>query len=260
MPTISIAMIAHNEAVNLPRSLSSVQWADEIVVVDTDSNDNTGEVARQFGAKVFCRPNERNLNINKNFAIERCSGDWVLVLDADEVVLDTLAGEIRKVIQTNDADGYLIPRRNYVMGKWLRFGSQYPDYQLRLFRRGKGRFAAVHIHERLQVDGKVKVLSQPMEHYPYISIESLVYKGVRDSEFEARFRLERGAKVSLCLFWFNGIVKPYVRFIRRYIFKGGFLDGVPGLIIALFDAWNATMRWMRIWEYRKDKFSSSDIN
>lgn len=255
MPKISIAIIAHNEARNLPRALGSVQWADEIVVVDTSSTDETGEIARRRGAKVAVQPNLSNLNVNKNYAIDFCCGDWILILDADEVVPDLLAGEIRRALAAPSAVGYDLPRRNFMMGKWLRYGSQYPDYQRRLFQRGKGRFAAAHIHERLTVNGKVGYLEEPLEHYPYITIESLVCKGIRDVEFEAEFLHKKGKTATIGSIWLNGIIKPSIRFVRRYIFKGGFLDGTPGLVIALFDAWNTTQRWLRLWE----KVKSRDI-
>ncbi len=188
-------MIAHNEADTIGAALSSVTWADQIVVVDTDSTDETADIARKMGAEVHVEPNHPNLNINKNIAINLCRGDWIFVLDADERIPYELAGEIRLAINEGRADGYLVPRRNWVLGKWMKRGGEYPDYQLRLFRRGRGGFPAVHIHERLTVEGKVKRLSRPFDHYPYPDLNSMIGKNLRDTRFEAWHLFQNGKRI-----------------------------------------------------------------
>ncbi len=246
---LSVALIAHNEAEIIEPTLKSIDWVDEIIIVDAGSTDNTAEVCHRYDIEVILEENQVNLNINKNIAIDRCIGEWILVLDADEVIPYELAGVIRKIVNdSNSADGYLIPRKNYVLGRWVKHGSQYPDYQLRLFRNGKGRFPAVHVHERLKVDGKVEKLDTPFEHHPYPDIAMLNMKTKRYVEFEAQHRFKNGAKISgFKLFMQVTVIAPF-RFIRRYFFKGGFLDGTQGIIMAWLDLTNNIQRWFRLWE------------
>jgi hypothetical protein len=172
-----------------------------------------------------------------------------LVLDADEIIPYDLAGIIRKIVNdSNSADGYLIPRKNFVLGRWVRRGSQYPDYQLRLFRKGKGRFPAVHVHERLKVEGKVEKLDTPFEHHPYRDIAMLNMKNARYVEFEAQHRFKDGMQINrMGLFVKVALAAPF-RFLRRYFLKGGFLDGTQGLLMAWFDLSNNIQRWFRLWE------------
>jgi len=247
-------VIAHNESKNLPVALESVTWADQIVVVDAGSTDNTAEIAVRFGAEVFREPNRKNLNLNKNIAIEHCKGDWIFILDADEEIPYDLAGEIRRIMNSKETEaGYLVPRRNFVMGKWLRRGSQYPDYQLRLFKRGKGIFAAKHVHERLTVDGKIAKLSLPFDHHPYPNYKMLVEKNNRYAELEAVYQFNQGKRISVTELLFQALLRVPLRFIRRYVIKGGFLDGVPGLIMAWFDISNYMLGAIRLWELSKDE-------
>ncbi|MDP8240545.1 MAG: glycosyltransferase family 2 protein [Candidatus Hatepunaea meridiana] len=251
MTWLSVAMIAHNEADCIAASLSSVRWADQIIVVDCDSDDNTAKIAQKAGAEVYREPNRRNLNVNKNISIDHCNSDWVLVLDADEIIPYDLAGEIRKTINETDAAGFLIARRNNILGRWLKYGGQYPDWQLRLFRKDCARFPAVHIHERIKIDGKVDKLTLPFDHYPYLRVTDMLRKGTFYAEFETKYLKDKGHKVSSFGLIIKAGIKPAFRFIRRYIFKGGFLDGIPGLVTAYFDAWNQAVRWIALWDSRR---------
>jgi len=251
MPGLSVAILAHNEERFLEDALKSVVWAEEIVVVDASSTDATGDIARKFGAKVLVRPNIANLNVNKNIAIRACTNQWALILDADERIPDPLAGEIRKVIADDAADGFLIPRRNYVLGRWIWRGSQYPDWQLRLVRRDRARFGERHVHERINVQGRVAELTNPMEHHPYPDVAALIRKKEFYARFEAGLLIEKGVKISFIKLVFFGFIGAAIRFIRRYFFKGGFLDGGPGLVNAYFDAWNVVLRWILAWEHNQ---------
>ena len=170
-----------------------MSWADQIVLVDAGSTDNTAEIAVKYGAEVYSEPNRHNLNHNKNIAISHCKGDWIFILDADEKIPYDLAGEIRRIVNSDaNAAGYLVPRRNFVMGRWVRRGSQFPDYQLRLFKRGKGVFPAKHVHERLDVSGNISKLSLPFDHHPYPNFKMLVQKNLRYAEFEANYHFNLG--------------------------------------------------------------------
>lgn len=251
MATISIAMIAHNEADIIAEALRSVAWADQIVVIDCSSTDNTADIARETGAEVFSEPNLKNLNINKNISIDHCTSDWILVLDADEVIPYDLAGEIRRVINDPDHNGYWIKRRNFVLGCWLKHGSSYPDRQLRLFKNGNGRFPAEHIHERIQIDGSIGQLSLPFDHHTFCSLDDMFRKLNRDVSFESQYLYDKGVKANVVIILPRILIQPFFRFFRRYILKGGFLDGMPGLVMAFLDMWNQIMRWMRLWDLRR---------
>ena len=253
MPDLAVAILAHNEAANIAAAISSISWADQIVVVDASSDDDTGAIARSLGAQVLIEPNLANLNINKNIAFEQCQTEWVLALDADETIPDPLAGEIRKVMIDGRYDGFLIPRRNHVLGKWVRRGSQYPDYQLRLFRKSKGSFRAEHVHERLKVAGSVGYLVEPMDHHPYPDLATMIRKNEFYARFEAAIMFEQGVRVGAFGLFFRGILKPLGRLLRRLIFKGGFLDGAPGVIMVAFDYWNNVLRYLILWEMRNEQ-------
>lgn len=251
MKRLSIAMIAHNEENNLGSALESVTWADQIVVVDCQSTDASAQIAAHYGAEVYHEPNRESLNVNKNIAINHCSGDWVLVLDADESIPDLLAGEIRSVINTNKHDGYLIPRRNHILGRFLKHGAQYPDYQLRLFKRNKGKFAEKHVHERLHVTGTTGKLTEPFDHYPYPNLTSMMNKAHFYADYESTYLFASGRKVSGWGLLMRAFIKPTIRFFNRYFIKRGFLDGVPGLVVAYFDAWNQVTRWFGLWDKQR---------
>ena len=251
-------MIAHNEERCIGDTLDSVQWADQIVVIDCSSSDATCMVARDKGAEVYSEPNREGLNINKNIAISRCNGDWILVLDADEVIPDCLAGEIRYAINEDSRDGYFIPRRNIVLGRWLQHGAQYPDRQLRLFRRGMGAFPEEYIHERIRIDGRTGTLKHPMDHYPYRNVRDMIRKGSFYVEYEAQHLHYSPIGLSFTGIVFKAALKPCFRFIRRYFWRGGFLDGVPGLAAAYFDAWNQAVRWIWLWDILREKRMPKD--
>ena len=250
---LSVAMITFNEEHNVRAAIESVNWADQIVVVDNKSTDYTAEIVKESGVELYFEENVGNLNINKNKSIEYCRGDWILVLDADERIPYDLAGEIRTIINSNTSyNGYYLARKNYVLGKWIKRGSQFPDYQLRLFRRGKGKFPAVHIHEKLTIEGKIGKLNIPFEHYPYPNIDSMLRKNRRDVEFEAQYLFKQQKNISAFGLIATILFKAPIRFLRRYFLKGGCLDGVQGVIIVWFDVMNQVLRKIRLWELQKE--------
>lgn len=250
MPTLAFTLIGHNEAHNLPRTLESVRWADEIVYVDCESTDGSAEVARRYTGKVFSRPNFINLNVNKQFAIDQARTDWIFYLDADEVIPPALAAELRAVMAADPPeDAFKLPRRNRFFGRWLRHGGQYPDSQLRLFRRGRARFACRHIHERLEVDGAIGRLNEPMDHYTCDTVAVAVRKMDFNSTFNAQELARSGGRPGARMALGYLLRKPLSRFLRRYLLKGGFRDGWPGLIVAGIDSIDFPFRLFKCWDY-----------
>jgi len=168
-PTLSVAMIARNEEAKLPRTLDSVRWADEIVIVDSGSTDRTPEIARSYGAKHSFHRDFQGFTPQKNLAIDACTSDWIYLLDADEVVPPELADEIRQTIANPKFDAYWQPRLNLFLGRWIRHGGFYPDRKLRLFRRGAARMAGAEPHGSPQCSCPTGNLRHALLHYAYPS-------------------------------------------------------------------------------------------
>jgi len=244
---LSVTVIAWNEEERLRGCLESVAWADEIVVVDAESSDKTASLAREFTDKVWVRP-WPGFGVQKNYALEQVSGRWVLSLDADERVTPELAERIKTIVRDDGpANGYLIPRRNLFWGAWVRHGGLYPDYQLRLFRRGAGRFAEDAVHESVQVAGRVDTLAEPLLHQSYRDLEDFVRRSNRYSTLAASDWVKRGRHVSVPAL----IMKPLGRFLSMYIVRRGFLDGWRGLVLAVLYSEYVFLRMAKAWETRR---------
>lgn len=230
MPTLSIALIAHNEEQHIRRALASAAWADELILVDCASTDGTVAAAAGFPVKLYSRPNSTAVYVNKQFAIDQASSDWVFVLDADEELTDGLSGEIKETLaRSPEAAAFKIPRRNFYFDRWLKHGGKYPDNQLRLFRRGKARFVPLPVHERLEIDGKVGRLKQPFNHYPCVSPEYVERKLVFYGEMLARsYALKKKNRFLILL-------RPFTLFLTNFVMKFGFLDGREGFKTAFMD-------------------------
>jgi len=230
MPTLSIAMIAHNEEKNLARSLASAAWADEIIFVDCGSTDGTALAARDFNVKYFSRPNSRAVYVNKQFAVDQAASDWILILDADEVISPELRAAIKRALSgPGGASAFAMPRRNFYFGRWLKHGGKYPDTQLRLFKRGFARFLPLPVHERLQVDGSTGFLREPLDHYPYADAADMEKKLDFYSDILVRSYALKNRSRNLIL------LRPFTRFLSAYVLKLGFLDGAEGLRTAVMD-------------------------
>ncbi len=246
---LTITIIGHNESHHLKELLPQLQWADEIIYVDCESDDDSLEVAQQLGCKTFQRPNLSNLNVNKSFAIEQATGDWIFYLDPDERIPAALRQEIQQKIQSpGKVVAFSLNRRNFYFGRWLKHGSQYPDVQLRLFQRGKAFFPNKHVHEKLEVDGPIGKLRHDMLHFPYQSVSQYLQKFNFYTTFEATYLFQQNISPDVALALRFLIFTPLFRFFRRYVLKGGFLDGLPGFFAALFDALNYVVRYVKLWE------------
>lgn len=228
---ISVAIIAHNEEETAARALESAAWADEIIFVDCGSTDRTPALAAAVPkVLLFSRENSLAVHVNKQFAADRASGDWIFILDADEEITPELREEVLAAVASGQAaNAYEMPRRNFYFGRWLRHGGKYPDTQLRLFRKGKARFLPLPVHERLEVEGATGRLSVPLNHYPYRSVQDIPRKLGFYAEALSDNYIKNGRHP---LFIFT---RPFSRFISAYLLKLGFLDGAAGLKTALTD-------------------------
>jgi len=253
--TLSVSIIGYNEAENLPACLESVTWANEIVFVDCESEDNSLEIAKKYTSKVFSKPNDRNLNINKQYGIAQCTSDWILYLDPDEIIPQETAEWIKKEIENTSYSAFQFPRKNHMLGQWLKYGGQYPDNQLRLFKRGDAHFPCKHIHEKLIVNGIVGKSPYSILHHPYPTLETYINKFNFYTTFEAIFLVEKPPSV---LGWINYLFfKPITRFFKRYFLYGGFLDGFGGLIAAFFDMINFPVRYFKYMEMKRNSISDN---
>jgi glycosyltransferase involved in cell wall biosynthesis len=247
--TLSIAMIAMNEEANLPRTLDSVRWADEIIVVDSGSKDRTIEIAQSFGAKtsfhVFGGHGEQ-----KNVALDFCTGDWILLLDADEVLTPALQAEIQTLLSGEPEFGaYWIPRLNLYYGRWIRHGGFYPDHKLRLFRRGAARLSeAVGPHSTPQFEGPRGKLRGDMLHYAYPTLAIYLEHMDRYSSEIARLLHKSGRdSKTLPAFIWNTVLNPAATFVYNYFFRLGFLDGREGLLLHLNHSVYIHWKFIKAW-------------
>jgi (heptosyl)LPS beta-1,4-glucosyltransferase len=243
--TLSVVISAYNEELPIKRCLSSVQFADEIIVVDNESVDNTVSSAKKFTNNIYTKSNQLMLNINKNFGFTKAKSDWILNLDADEEITPDLAKEIQSVIQSDRLEnGYWIKRKNFSFGKWIQHGLWWPDKQIRLFRRNKGEFPCYHIHEYIKVDGLVGELKNPYNHYNYESIHQYLTKIDRASSSEAISLKE----IHYQLAWFDALRFPISDFIKIFFAQHGYKDGLHGLMLALFQSFYSFSVFAKVWE------------
>jgi glycosyltransferase involved in cell wall biosynthesis len=243
---LSVTIITRDEEAQIGHCLESVRWADEIIVVDTGSVDRTLEICHKYTASVYSRAWKGYVPA-KNAALGHATGDWILSLDADERVSDGLRAEIARLLQQAPdmvADGYAVPRRNYLWGRWLRHGGLYPDYQIRLFKRAKGRFKTQRVHESIAINGRIEWLQHPIEHHSYQGIGDVIQRLDRYSELAALDLHDQGRPFR----WPALVMRPAGRFLRNYVLKQGFRDGIPGLIMAVSYAYSVFAREAKLWE------------
>ena len=241
---ISVTVITKNEARNIEDCLRSVAWAQEIVVVDQFSSDGTAEMARSLGARVY-QESWKGFARQKNSAVEKTTGDWILSLDADERIPGPLKEEIEETIGRKDAfHGYFIPRKNFFAGQWIRHGGWYPDYCLRLFKKGSGRFEERAVHERILVKERTGYLRNPLEHYTYRSVADYLIRLERYSRLAA-LEIPEGKRP---LLWQALTLRPAFTFLNMYLLRGGFLDGEKGLFLAASYAYYTFLKYYRFSE------------
>ena len=249
---LSVVLATFNEEKNLPACLDSVTGlASEIVIVDGSSTDKTTEIAKKYGAKVLVTQNLPIFHINKQKAIDLATKDWILQLDADEKVTPELKIEIQSTInnQQSTTNGYWIPRKNWFLGRFLMKGGQYPDYTIRLYRKGKGRLPQKDVHEQAVVEGKVGYLKEPLSHHPYENFASYYLKWNRYIDLlvrQIKERLENKNFMTKLLYAVGYLfIKPAHWFLTTYIRHKGFMDLWPGFVFSFFSALRFPVSYLR---------------
>ncbi len=248
---LSVVIITKNEATNIARTLASVaELADEIIVVDSGSTDRTLEITRTFGTKVKIFEEEwKGFARQKNSAIEKASGEWILSLDADEVVSAELGQEIREAIARTGKTLYTIPRKNFFLGKWIQRGGFYPDRKLRLVPKKIARFEDRAVHEDMKVDGPTENLEGAIIHHAYPTLSSYVEHMNRYSSLGAEMAVANGKRGFSVL---NIVVRPWTTFFYNYVLRLGFLDGKEGLLLHLYHSVYVSWKYAKIWEISKN--------
>jgi len=252
MAKLSVVISAFNEEKKIEDCLKSVSFVDEIIFVDNSSTDQTLKIAKKYTAKVFTRENNPMLNVNKNFGFSKAKGDWILSLDADERVSEELRDEIKSQIanrKSQGVNGYWIPRKNIIFGKWIEHTGWYPDYQLRLFKKGKGKFKEEHVHEMIKLEGEVGRLESPIVHYNYENVSHFLKKTLLYTENEADQLIEKGYNFA----WQDSIRFPTKEFVSRFFAREGYKDGLHGLVLSLLMAFYHLLVFVNIWEKLKFK-------
>jgi glycosyltransferase involved in cell wall biosynthesis len=240
MAKLSVIVITKNEEENIRDCLESVKWADEIIIVDSFSHDKTVEIAKEYTDKIF-QKKWIGYGGQKNLALEKATGEWVLNIDADERVTKELAGEIKEALQEKQYDGYYISNKAYFLGKWMRHSGWYPDYHLRLFKRERGKFNERIVHEAVQVEGKKDYLKGSIEHFTAKSVGEYLRRLDKYARLTIEGRERRAG-------WYRVFFHPPFTFFKMYIIKRGFLDGIHGLILAFCHSYYTFNKYARLWE------------
>lgn len=252
---VSLVIIALNEESGIARCIESAPWVDEVILVDSGSSDATCEIAKKLGAKVTVEK-WRGYQQQKTFACSLASHNWILSLDADEALSPELSLTLRNlaegiltppfVFDFEKNDGIEFSRLSFNLGRWIRYGGWYPDWQLRFFDRTRASWQARHVHERVVAQNYVR-LEQAILHWPFDSHAEQISTNNRYSSLGAQDLFERGKKFS----FFKLVTKPISKFIETYLIKRGFLDGMPGFIISVGAAYSVFLKFAKLWELQK---------
>jgi glycosyltransferase involved in cell wall biosynthesis len=249
VPRLSLIVITRNEEASIGRCLRSVPFADEAVVVDNRSTDKTAEIARSLGATVIDEPDWPGFGPQKNRALDAATGEWILSLDADEWIGPSLADAIKKATaDPHAADGYEMPRRSRFCGEIVRHSGWWPDYVIRLWRNGRGRFADVPVHERVLIEGRVGRLSEPIEHDAIADLADARDKAIRYANAAAAESAALGKNSNEA----KALARAAGAFLRTYIWRAGFLDGATGLQVARYNADYTYRKWAKVAELKKN--------
>jgi (heptosyl)LPS beta-1,4-glucosyltransferase len=242
---LTVTVITRNEAANLAGALESVKWADEIVVVDSRSSDQTVEIARRYASRVEIH-DWKGYSAQRNYAAEIAANDWILAIDADERVPPELAAEIQQIMRVGPtARGYRMPRVSFYLGRWIKGTDWYPDYQLRLYDRRIGQFNGKRVHESVELsDGKPGTLQNDLQHYPYRDISDHVISIDHYTTLAAEEWSGAGRQTGVL----DVVFHPPAAFLRNYVLRGGFRDGMAGFLISVLNSYYVFLKILKLWE------------
>ena len=251
MRKVSAYILTMNVEKHIRECVESVKWADEIIVVDSFSSDATVEIAEEMGCKVFQNKME-SFGKQRNFALDKCSYEWVICLDSDERISPELKAEIENQLQNSpQRDVFVAPRKSMFINKWITHSGWYPDYRHPiLFNKNKARYKEQLVHEDIDYKGRKYYFKGDILHYPYDNIRQFVKKSDFYSGLRAQEMFSKGKKFRII----NLIVNPCVMFLKMYVFRRGFLDGLTGFILALlYSSFYTLMKYIKLWELENKK-------
>ena len=243
MPKLSVTIITRNETSHIRAALESVSWADERIVVDAESTDDTVAIARELADRVVVRE-WPGYGAQKNFAASLAAHDWILSLDADERVTPALASQGRQAIEAPAHAAYRLPRVSHHLGRWIRSTDWYPDHQLRLYDRRRGTWNAARVHEGITVDGSIGELAGELQHFPYRDLTDHLETINRYTSLVAEQMHAEGRRSGLA----HMAVHPPLAFLRNYLVRGGFRDGAPGLVVSAMNAYYVFLKFAKLRE------------
>ncbi len=240
---VSVVIVTKDEELNIEDALKSVSDAKEIIVVDSFSTDRTIEICRKYTDKVY-QHEWQGFARQKQSAVDYAQGPWILILDADERVAPGLKAEIMENISNTDCNGFYMPRENYFIGKWIKHSGWWPDNTLRLFKKDKGRLEPREVHEKVVVEGSVGYLKNPLKHFTYRSVSDFVERMERYSTLAAVEIRKGSGRAGL----FSLTIKPFATFMKMYLIRLGFLDGIRGLMLAVLYSYYTFLKYAKTWE------------
>ena len=248
MPKVSVTIITLDEAEHIGAAIDSAAWADEIVVVDSGSTDDTVDIARAKGATVLSRTWSGYVD-QKNFAAERVSNDWIFSLDADERIPSALAAEVQALVSSEPSKrGYRVPRVSFHLGRWIRTTDFYPDFQTRLYDRRAARWRGKYVHESVSVDGPVGQLRHDLEHFSYRDLRDQLDRINHYTSLAAHQMKEAGRRAGPL----DLLIHPPAAFLRNYVLRRGILDGTVGLTISLVNAYSVFLKFAKLRELQHE--------
>jgi glycosyltransferase involved in cell wall biosynthesis len=248
MIPVSVVIVTRNEEKNIGDALESVKDFEDIVVVDSFSEDRTVEICKKYTYRVY-QHEWQGYAKQKQMAVDYAEKPWVLILDADERVTQRLKSEIMEEIKNASFSGFYIPRKNFFLDKWIRHGGWWPDYTLRLFLKDMAFIEDRKVHEKVVVKGKVGYLKNPLEHYTYRTVSDYIKKMDRYSTLSAEELREKGVNPGLITM----VVHPLSTFFKMFFLRGGFMDGIHGLILAILYSYYTFLKYLKLWESSSHK-------